>query len=248
MNKKRFMKKIIVIIWVLMPVFIYSQSKTITLAEAISIAQKKSPDYKTTLNKNQSFFWRFKNYKARFLPQLKLSATLPEFSKATKRITNDDGEDIFTNQNQLRLDGGLSISQNVSLTGGTFSVFTNFQRIEIFGDNQNTYYSIIPFSLGYQQNSLFYNAFKWDKKIEPLIFEESKREYIEDKLSEKPTRSIVKSISWRIIGTIDTILISWLVTGEATVAFSIGSIELLTKMLLYFFHERIWNTIKWGKK
>ncbi|MFY0630442.1 MAG: DUF2061 domain-containing protein [Flavobacteriaceae bacterium] len=82
--------------------------------------------------------------------------------------------------------------------------------------------------------------------IEQVI--DKKRDYIEDKLSEKPARSIVKSMSWRLIGTIDTILISWFITGEATIAFSIGSIELMTKMILYFFHERVWNIIKWGKK
>lgn len=77
---------------------------------------------------------------------------------------------------------------------------------------------------------------------------DKRRDYSLDKLTEKPVRSITKSFSWRLIGTIDTILISWIVTGEAKVALSIGSIELLTKMILYFFHERIWNTIKWGKK
>ena len=77
---------------------------------------------------------------------------------------------------------------------------------------------------------------------------DKRRDYKEDSLSDSPTRSVVKSISWRILGTLDTILISWIVTGEASVAFSIGSVELLTKMVLYFFHERIWNTIKWGKK
>jgi uncharacterized membrane protein len=65
---------------------------------------------------------------------------------------------------------------------------------------------------------------------------------------EKPIRSIVKSISWRIVGTIDTIIISWIITGKVTLALAIGSIELITKMLLYFFHERIWNIIKWGKQ
>jgi uncharacterized membrane protein len=68
------------------------------------------------------------------------------------------------------------------------------------------------------------------------------------KNSEKPVRSIVKSISWRIVGTIDTVIISWIITGEATLALTIGSIELVTKMLLYFFHERLWNSIKWGKQ
>lgn len=77
---------------------------------------------------------------------------------------------------------------------------------------------------------------------------DKKRNYKQDKLTDSPSRSVVKSISWRILGTLDTFLISWIVTGETSVAFSIGSIELITKMLLYFFHERIWNTIKWGKR
>jgi uncharacterized membrane protein len=72
--------------------------------------------------------------------------------------------------------------------------------------------------------------------------------YSEDKkTSEKPIRSIVKSISWRILGTLDTIIISWVITGKLTLAFSIGAVELFTKMFLYFAHERVWNTINWGK-
>lgn len=77
--------------------------------------------------------------------------------------------------------------------------------------------------------------------------QEKKTTYKSDSNTEKPIRSVVKSLSWRTIGTLDTILISWLVTGELTLAFSIGSVELVTKMVLYFFHERIWNSIKWGK-
>ena len=81
--------------------------------------------------------------------------------------------------------------------------------------------------------------------LEQLITD--KKNYKSDKISENPIRSFVKSVSWRVIGTIDTVLISWLITGELALAFSIGSIELVTKMVLYFFHERIWNKIKWGK-
>lgn len=66
--------------------------------------------------------------------------------------------------------------------------------------------------------------------------------------SEDTLRSVVKSISWRAIGTIDTIIISFFITGKVSLALSIGSIELITKMVLYFFHERLWNLIKWGKK
>lgn len=80
-----------------------------------------------------------------------------------------------------------------------------------------------------------------------LSSEKEKASYNKDKSSESPTRSIVKSISWRLIGTLDTIIISWIITGTLAMAFSIGLVELVTKMVLYFFHERIWNTISWGK-
>ncbi|SHJ21993.1 Uncharacterized membrane protein [Arenibacter nanhaiticus] len=73
------------------------------------------------------------------------------------------------------------------------------------------------------------------------------KSYKADRHSENPKRSIVKSISWRFIGTLDTIVISWVVTGTLSVAFSIGAVELFTKMILYFFHERIWDRISWGK-
>ena len=82
-----------------------------------------------------------------------------------------------------------------------------------------------------------------------LIIKSDKEQstYTKDSTSESPKRSVVKSISWRIVGTLDTILISWVVTGTLSMAFSIGLVELVTKMVLYFFHERIWNSIKWCK-
>jgi len=65
--------------------------------------------------------------------------------------------------------------------------------------------------------------------------------------SEHKGRSAIKALSWRVLGTLDTILVSWIVTGSTGIAFSIGLIEVLTKILLYYTHERIWNTISWGK-
>lgn len=56
--------------------------------------------------------------------------------------------------------------------------------------------------------------------------------------------SLLKTISWRIIGTLDTMLISYLLTGDMKIAFGIGGIEVVSKMILYYFHERIWNRVK----
>jgi len=64
---------------------------------------------------------------------------------------------------------------------------------------------------------------------------------------ENKSRSIGKSISWRILASCDTILISYLITGSIAIAASIGSIEVLTKMFLYYFHERVWDRISFGR-
>ncbi|WP_298488823.1 DUF2061 domain-containing protein [uncultured Maribacter sp.] len=75
----------------------------------------------------------------------------------------------------------------------------------------------------------------------------TKSKYEDDKKSEKPIRSVAKALSWRVIGTLDTLVVSYILTGKMAVAASIASVDFLTKMVLYFFHERIWNGIKWGK-
>jgi uncharacterized membrane protein len=64
---------------------------------------------------------------------------------------------------------------------------------------------------------------------------------------DKPRRSLAKAVSWRITGTCDTILISWIITGQAKWALSIGVIELFTKITLYYFHERLWNRLDYGR-
>ena len=84
------------------------------------------------------------------------------------------------------------------------------------------------------------NQIIFSKKTQSKGFEE-------DKSSEKPLRSITKALSWRLIGTLDTLVVSYVLTGEIGLATSIASVDFLTKLILYFFHERIWNKINWGK-
>lgn len=66
-------------------------------------------------------------------------------------------------------------------------------------------------------------------------------------MAEKHYRSVVKSVSWRVVGTLDTIVISFFVTGEIKLALSIGAVELFTKVALYYAHERAWNKIPLGR-
>jgi len=66
-------------------------------------------------------------------------------------------------------------------------------------------------------------------------------------MEELKRRSIAKAVSWRTTGTIDTMIISFVITGSLTAAVSIGVIEVFTKIALYYAHERVWNKINFGK-
>jgi uncharacterized membrane protein len=61
------------------------------------------------------------------------------------------------------------------------------------------------------------------------------------------SRSAIKAITWRIIGTADTFIISWAITKEPVTAGVIAGFEVFTKTIFYYFHERGWNKIKWGR-
>ncbi len=75
-------------------------------------------------------------------------------------------------------DIGLSIKQNLDWTGGTFYIDSELDFMRNFGDSKSTQYSSIPVRVGYQQSLLGYNAFRWDRKIEPLKYEKVKKQFI----------------------------------------------------------------------
>jgi len=66
-------------------------------------------------------------------------------------------------------------------------------------------------------------------------------------MADKHTRSLVKALSWRLTGSLDTMIISFVVTGRLTIALSITGVELFTKVGLYYVHERIWDRIPSGR-
>tara|TARA_R100001509_G_scaffold114221_1_gene69379 strand:+ start:2155 stop:2361 length:207 start_codon:yes stop_codon:yes gene_type:complete len=61
-------------------------------------------------------------------------------------------------------------------------------------------------------------------------------------------RSLLKAISWRIVGTLDTMALGWIITGNPIMGLKIGTLELFTKFILYYIHERIWLRSNFGTK
>jgi len=66
-------------------------------------------------------------------------------------------------------------------------------------------------------------------------------------MADKHYRSLIKAVSWRVTGSIDTAIISYLITGKWTFALAISGVELFTKIGLFYVHERVWENLKFGR-
>ncbi len=64
----------------------------------------------------------------------------------------------------------------------------------------------------------------------------------------KRRRHLAKAVTWRIVGTTDTVLLGWLLTGDPVIGASLGGLEIITKTVLYYLHERAWYKFKYGVK
>lgn len=151
----------------------------LSLPDVVGIAQMRSPAYARTKNTFENNYWRYQNYRASRLPALNLNGTLPNINRSIERITLPDGRDAFVDRSLATSAATLSIDQNLPLTGGRFSVLSSLQRIDLFGVNASTSFLSTPISISYFQNNVFYNDFRWQKRIEPLVFEEARRAYAE---------------------------------------------------------------------
>lgn len=79
-----------------------------------------------------------------------------------------------------------------------------------------------------------------------ILYYLHERAWVRVKIPESRKRHLLKTVSWRIIGTLDTILLSWIISGNPVTGLQIGGLEVITKMVLYYFHERAWYRINFG--
>ena len=158
-----------------------STELALTLDDVIHTAQNQSIAAMTARYTFLSSYWAFRSYKASRLPSLNLTGEVMNFNRSLTLLQDYDTGDLRYMENyNLQNSVGLSIRQNIALTGGTLSLYSSLNRLDQFGDrNSKSYYSQ-PITLSYTQPLFAYNSFKWAKKIEPKQFELAKRQYIED--------------------------------------------------------------------
>lgn len=149
------------------------------LQKTIALANDSSLEAFRTQNMYLSSYWEYRSYKANRLPSLTLNLTPAQYNRnITRRYDSELDRDVYRSQQSYYAYGNLSIEQNFDLTGGTFFIDTELGYMRSFGSNKYTQFSSVPFRLGYSQSLLGYNAFRWERKIEPLKYEKAKKEYI----------------------------------------------------------------------
>lgn len=178
MNKGTILRLILVVL-IITSLNIYSQEKLeLTIEDVISIAQKQSPNAISSRHRFRNDYWRYRTHKASFLPHLTFNATLPDLNRSIERLTLQDGSDAFIERKLINSLTNVELSQNVGFTGGNIFMSSELQRIDILGSNAQTSYLSNPVNIGFRQPINGYNSYKWEKLIEPLRYEESKRNYI----------------------------------------------------------------------
>ena len=147
------------------------------LPATIMMAQRQSPSVQSARHTFLSAYWAYRYHKANYLPSLSLSSS-PYINKTVNKITLSDGTADFIKQDQLGADLALKISQNIALTGGSLFVKSSLNRLDELR-NKTTVYGSAPFVVGYEQRLFGYNSLKWDRRIEPVRYQESKKRYAE---------------------------------------------------------------------
>lgn len=150
---------------------------TLSLRDAIELARKQSPAVQSARNAFLSAYWNYRYYRANYLPSVTLTSS-PYINKEMNKITQSDGTAMFIRQDQFGADLTLKINQNISFTGGSFFIKSAINRLDEL-QNHTKAYSTQPLLIGYEQSLFGYNYLKWDKRIEPIRYEEAKKQYSE---------------------------------------------------------------------
>ena len=154
------------------------------LEDVIQLAKEQSLEAIMARHSFRADYFNFRAYKANYLPKLILTTNPFSYDHSIRTIQSVDEDGKFqtrqTTVNMLSSNAELSLSQNIGLTGGSVSLGSEFSREQNLDDDSETgtQYKSSPIALTFKQPLNGYNAFKWEKKIEPAMYDQAKQSYI----------------------------------------------------------------------
>ncbi len=154
------------------------QGGKLTLDEVIDMAITQSSSAKYTQNQNVNYYWRYRNFKTRFRPQLTLNGNIPNYTHSTQPITQPDGSIEFKQVSNLSASGNVSLEQSIPQLGTYIWASTSAHGIQNLNKDEIGF-SGSPYSIGFSQPLFSYNWMKWYRKTEPMIYDEAQKRFVE---------------------------------------------------------------------
>jgi len=157
----------------------YNQENKVVLNldDVIRLASEQSYEALIARHTFKGSYWEYRTFEAAYLPSLSLNGTALGFEHSISQEA-DGGEETIVERNNNKSSLNVALNQNIGFTGGRIFMQSNVLRNDQFNPD-TSYYLSNPVSIGFSQPLFGYNKLKWDRKIEPLKYEEAKRNYIE---------------------------------------------------------------------
>ena len=157
-----------------------AETISMSLEEAIARARANSVDAAVALDELRTQYWQYRSYRAELLPELTLRASLPSYRKQYSSYMNEEGNYSFVPNDYLQINGELSVTQNIWLTGGKVSLQTSLDFMRQLDGNPYNRFMSIPIAVTLEQPIFGVNNVKWHRRIEPVRFEEAKAQFLSD--------------------------------------------------------------------
>ncbi|AWO00893.1 TolC family protein [Chitinophaga alhagiae] len=158
-----------------------SAQQKMVLQDVVSMAQRSSPSYYRAQSRALNSLYAYRYFRAGQMPQLVLDLSNNSSPMGeTVEVLQPDGKIEYRRRSTSNTSLGLGLRQAVPWTGGIFSVRSDLARFDQFSPDKRTAYLATPFSINYNQPSVVYNPYYWERRISPILYEESKRTYVED--------------------------------------------------------------------
>jgi outer membrane protein len=159
------------------------QTLRLDIEDVVTLAQSTAPDVLIAQTRLSNSYWQYQSFRADFRPLIRLESDLPSLNRTISPIILPDGSETFIQRSLMRNGANLSLIQDISATGGRVFVSSGLERLDIFRTSINpggVSWLSTPLSVGFVQPFFQFNALKWNKKTEPLRYEEAKSRYNED--------------------------------------------------------------------
>ena len=157
-----------------------SLAQTLTLPALIEQSLTTSAAGVQARAAREAGYWSFRAYQASYRPQLALQGTVPNFNRAIIPVVQPDGTTAFQTVRYNNSLLAVNLSQNIGATGGQVVLGSQVQRFDDFIRTERRYNNQ-PFTLGLSQPLGYFNPLRWARRTEPLRYQESQRQYLEDR-------------------------------------------------------------------